>query len=260
MKKSILLLASFFVSAGFLGAQDAASIVRASRDRIQAATTVSQTRMVITSKGGGTRELLLAQVSKDGPRGKRTLIVFPAQNPSSVANTRFLTMENSGGADDRHIFLPSLGKVRRVASSEGSDSFMGTDLSYDDISSANRSADLDNHRILREENLGGSSCYVIESIPKDASYQYSKMIQWIGKDNGVTQKVELYDRRGNLVKILEVLELRNVQGRLSIISSKMSTIKAETSTTLQVTSLKYDDPVSEGVFTEYYLLNGRPQQ
>jgi outer membrane lipoprotein-sorting protein len=255
MKRLICLAAAALISATAVFAQDAAAIVQASRDRIEADTVSTRSRMVITARDGSTSERSLDQYSKDGPNGSRTVVVF--REPASVANTRFLTMENARGNDDQWIFLPSLGKVRRIASSEGSGSFMGTDMSYDDIASADRSADLDNHRILREETLNGNACHVIESVPKDSSYQYSKMIQWIDKATKVIHKVELYDRRGTLHKQLEILELRNVQGRLSPIVTKMSTLTAGTSTTIRVEILKYDDPVPDGVFTPAFLETGR---
>ncbi|MDR2185609.1 MAG: outer membrane lipoprotein-sorting protein [Treponema sp.] len=255
MKKLMCFAAAFLACAAAAFAQDAAALVQASRDRIKADTISSRSKMVIAAKDGSSSERVLDQYSKDGPNGGRAVIVF--REPAGVANTRFLTMENARGSNDQWIFLPSLGKVRRIASSEGSGSFMGTDMSYDDISSADRKADLDNHRILREETLNGNACHVIESIPKDSSYQYSKMIQWIDKATKVTHKVELYDRRGTMHKRLEILELRNVQERLSPIVTRMSTLTEGTSTTIRVEILKYDDPIPEGVFTPAFLETGR---
>ncbi|MCL2833482.1 MAG: outer membrane lipoprotein-sorting protein [Treponema sp.] len=235
---------------------DAASIVEKSRSRITADTISTRSKMVITAKNGTVTERLIDQYSKKDSKGNnRALIVF--QSPAAVQGTRFLTIENPGKDNDQWIFLPSLGKVRRIAASEGSGSFMGTDFSYDDISSADREADLDNHKLLREEKLNNNDCYVIESTPKDSSYQYSKMIQWIDKNNYVTYKIELYDKKGVQVKLLEILELQEVQGRLAFMVTKISTLAAGTSTSLNVQILKYDDPIPEGVFTTEYLETGR---
>jgi hypothetical protein len=243
---------------GSLHAQDAYGIVNASRNRIDAVTVSTRSRMVITARNGSTTERIIDQYSKDGRAGNnRTIIVFIS--PASVAGTRFLTIENPGAPDDRWIFLPSLGKVRRIAASEGSSSFMGTDFSYDDISSANRSADLDNHILLREEVLDGRPCYVIESRPKDASYQYSRMIQWIDKDTGINRKLELYDRRDTLVKTVRMDDIRETQGRLNPMMTTITTLAAGTSTTLYIDRLEYDRPIPEGAFTTSYLETGRPQ-
>lgn len=255
MKKITAVLFVALSLTAFLAAEDADAIVRAARDRIAADTVSTRSHMIITAKDGTTSERALDQYSSDGPKGNRTIIVF--QKPQSVAGTRFLTLENKGASDDRWIFLPSLGKVRRIASGEGSGSFMGTDLSYDDISSADREAGLDAHTLLREETLNGSACYVIESKPKDPAYQYSKMISWIEKGTKVARKIELYDKKGILIKLLEVQKVQDVQGRLTPMITRMSTINEKTSTTIMVDIIKYDDKIPEGVFTTDFLSTGR---
>lgn len=255
MRKLFFTLCAIIATASLSYAEDAASIVTASRDRISAKTVSSRSRMVITAKDGTTTERVLDQYSSDGPKGNRSMIVF--QKPASIAGTRFLTMENGDAAEDRWIFLPSLGKVRRIASSEGSGSFMGTDMSYDDISSANREASADSHAILREENLDGKDCYVIESKPNDSAYQYSRIVSWIEKDTKVSRKIELYDRKDVLAKLLEIQKVADVQGRLTSMVTKMSTLKDKTSTTIYVDIIKYDEKIPEGVFSTDYLSTGR---
>ncbi|MCL2139375.1 MAG: outer membrane lipoprotein-sorting protein [Treponema sp.] len=261
MKKNIMFLTLFVCMFANMYAQSAESIVSASRDRIKSDTVSTRSRMVIRAKNGSTSDRLIDQYSKKGPKGDRTVIIF--QEPRSVAGTRFLTMENPGSADDRWIFLPELGKIRRVAASEGSGSFMGTDFSYEDISSASRSISLDTHTLLREENLNGidgkasTQCYVIQSVPKDSSYQYSKMIQWITKDDNITVKIDLYDKKNALVKTIEMSGFKEIQGRLPATVTKMSTHAAGTSTTITMEIIKYDDPIPDRVFTTSFLETGK---
>jgi outer membrane lipoprotein-sorting protein len=250
---SALLLGAFFTI--YAQEQNADSIVRASRNRIKADTVSTRSRMVIRAKDGSLTERLIDNYSKDGPNGARTVIVF--QQPASVAGSRFLTMENKNAPDDRWIFLPNLGRVRRIAASEGSGSFMGTDFSYDDISATSRSADLDTHTLLREENSGGAVYYVIQSIPKDSSFQYSKMVQWIAKDTFIIMKIELYDKRDTLVKTVEMSGIQTVQERLTVIVTKITTHAAGTSTIITNEIVKYNDPIPEGVFTTSFLETGK---
>jgi negative regulator of sigma E activity len=132
-----------------------------------------------------------------------------------------------------------------------------TDFSYDDISSQDRNTDLDNHKIVREDKVNGKDCYVIESAPKDSGYQYSKMVQYIDKSNFVNYKVELYDKKGVLVKLLEILELKEIQGRLTPMVTKMSTLAEKTSTAINIEAIKYDGEIPEGVFTPDFLATGR---
>ncbi|MDR2923583.1 MAG: outer membrane lipoprotein-sorting protein [Treponema sp.] len=257
--KQIIALAVLLTGAGFLSAQDAAltadSIMNSVKNRIQSDTMSSRSRMVITAKDGTTSERVIDQYSKDGPNGGRTMIVF--QRPPNVAGTRFLTMDTARGDSDRWIFLPSLGKTRRIAASESGGSFMGTDFSYDDISLIGRDVSLDTHTLLREETLNGNPCYVIQSVPKDSSYQYSKSVAWIDKARYLTYKSEMYSRRGEMIKVMEMSEYKDVQGRLTPMQTKISTVGTGTSTTIYLEIIKYDDPIPEGVFTTAYLESGK---
>ena len=238
-------------------ASSAASIMDFARNRIKMVTMSTRSRMVITAKNGTTTERVIDQYSKDGPNGTRMIIVF--QRPANVAGTRFLTMDNTSGGTDQWIFLPSLGRVRRISASESGGSFMGTDFSYNDISSADRKISLDTHTLLREETLNGNPCYVIQSVPKDSSWTYSKTITWINKNNFVIYKSEMYNRRGELVKLMEMSAFSDVQGRITPMQTKISTLAAGTSTTIFLEIVKYDDPIPESVFTTAYLETGRTQ-
>jgi hypothetical protein len=84
------------------------------------------------------------------------------------------------------------------------------------------------------------------------------MVQWIDRENFVMHRIDLYDRRGVQVKVLEVLELREIQGRLAPTVTRMTTLAAGTSTTLNVIDIRYDAPIPEGVFTTNFLATGRP--
>lgn len=256
MKKLLFILAVLSLSAATVFAQSAEDIVRASRERIKADTVSTRSRMMITAKDGSVTERLLDQYTSKVSGTTKTVVVF--QKPASVAGTRFLTISNPGKIDDRWIFLPSLGKVRRIAAGEGSGSFMGTDMSYDDISSMDRDVSLDTYALLKDENLDGRPCWVIEAKPKDPGYQYSRMVGWIEKSTSISLKMELYDKKGVLVKVMEIQDTKDVQGKLTPVVTKMSTVQAKTSTTIYVDIIKYNDPIPASVFTERFLLTGRP--
>lgn len=258
MKRRIALVLALLSAAGMLWAQaqSAEEIMNHSRNRIEAKTVSTRARMVISAKDGSSTERLVDQYTSTENGIAKTMVIF--QKPASVAGTRFLTIENPGKAADQWIYLPSLGKVRRIAASEGSASFMGTDLSYDDVASADRKSDLDSYALLREESLDGKPCWVIEAKPKEGGYQYSRMVGWIEKATNISLKMELFDKKGALVKVMEMGGVKDFQGRLTPTITKMTSVQAKTSTTITIEILKYDDPIPAGVFTERFLLTGRP--
>jgi outer membrane lipoprotein-sorting protein len=249
-----VLVCTFMVSVP-VAAQDAAAIMKEARERNESGSMGSRDRMVVTAKNGSTKEMVIDQYSKDGPNGTRTMIVF--NSPAGQKGTRFLSMENSAGDTDQWIFLPSLGKSRRIASSESGGSFMGTDFSYDDMSMMSREADDDKHSIVREESLNNTACYVIQSIPRESDYQYSKTVSWVDKANSRIYKVELYDKKGTLVKLLEMSDFQDVQGRDTPKSTRIRTVAAGTSTAIYMDRIEYDMNIPEGVFSIANLETGR---
>jgi hypothetical protein len=82
------------------------------------------------------------------------------------------------------------------------------------------------------------------------------MVQWIGKDNKVSYKIELYDKKGVHVKTLEVLELKDIQGKLSPVKTRMTTIGGG-NTTINVEKLEYDKNIPESVFSLAFLATGK---
>ena len=260
MKRVVLFAATLTALVFSLNAQDAASIMERAKSRNDAPVMSSRSRMVITAKNGSTTERVMDQYAKKDAQGNdRSVIVF--QSPATVRGTRFLMVDSVSGDTDQWIFLPGLGKVRRIASSESGGSFMGSDFSYDDMSMMSRDIDEDTHTILREETItvdGGSVlCYVIQSVPKDSDFPYSKTISWIEKSNYRIYKTELYNKRGTVEKLMEMSGYRDIQGHDTATQTKVSTVAAGTSTTLYVDIIKYDDPIPEGVFTTAYLETGR---
>ncbi len=251
----LLICGSFCLYAQDTTAQ-ASAIIESARNRAASETISTRSRLVITAKDGSTSERVIDQFSKDDAAGNaRTVIIF--QRPASVAGTRFLTIDNSSGGSDRWIFLPALGRIRRIAASESGGSFMGTDFSYDDVSTNDRNVSLDVHNIIGEEPLNGRVCYMIQSVSKDSGYQYSKTINWIDKESRLIYKSDLYDRRGTLIKVLEMSNFQEVQGRLTPMQTKVSTLASGTSTTINMDIIRYDDPLPESIFTTQYLETGR---
>ncbi|MDR3301609.1 MAG: outer membrane lipoprotein-sorting protein [Spirochaetaceae bacterium] len=256
MKRFTLFVLSAALCAGSVFAQDTVGVMQKVKDRNQVQTLSSRSRMVSTAKKGSTTERTMDQYAKDDANGNsRAVMVF--QSPATVKGTRFLTMDNAAGKSDQWIFLPSLGKVRRIASSESGGSFMGSDFSYDDMTMMDREVALDTHTILREETLDGAACYVMQSVPKDGSFQYLKIITWVDKSNYRVYKRELFNKRGAVEKTIEMSGYKDVQGHDAATQTKISTLSAGTSTTIYMDIIKYDEPIPEGVFTTVYIETGR---
>lgn len=228
-------------------------IVDKMRDANDHPTVQARIAATIEEKGGAVSERLIDQFSVTEKDLTKAVAVF--QKPASVQGTRFLMVENVGRADDRWIYLPALKKVRRIASSEGGSSFIG-EISYDDMSVGNREA---KNTLLKEDTVDGEAVYVVESVVIDPTdSQYSKTITSVSKEKWLPVKVEMFDKQGALLKVLDTLEFRQVQGTWAVGKLKMSNVQNGNTTTLAFQILDYTKAIPAGVFTTKFLETGRP--
>lgn len=238
-------------------AQTADEIIEKSKNISSAKTTMIQMVITTKDKAGASTEMAVEQYGVDEKGVSKSVIEF--KKPANIAGTRFLVIEVPGGEEDRKIWLPELGKVRRIGASEGGGSFMGTDFTYDDISSTARETNRDTHTIAGEETLGGKACWVIESVPKKTGDgQYSRSKRWIAKDGFLTLKTEAYDKAGKLLKVIDIGEYQTVNGYLTPMDTTVKNVQEGTSTAMVMKKVIYDKAIPAGVFTEKYLKTGRP--
>ena len=129
------------------------------------------TRMVLTNAKGKTRTNVMVSKSLDG--NKKQIIWF--LEPKDDKGVAFLKIEHSDKDDEMRMWLPAFKKIRRISSKKKGDSFMGSDLSYEDLS--NRDLGKNDYKRMDDDTRNGVDCYVIEISPKkEAKSSYSKHI------------------------------------------------------------------------------------
>ena len=87
-------------------------------------------QMVLIDKRGQQRVRRIATFKKD--KGEDTLRLMFFLTPADVKDTAFLTYDydDPDRDDDQWLYLPALRKTKRIATSDKSGSFMGSDLNY----------------------------------------------------------------------------------------------------------------------------------
>ena len=158
----------------------------------------NKTKMILTNSKGKSRTN--AMISKSMAGNKKQLIWF--LEPKDDKGVAFFKIEHDDKDDEMRMWLPAFKKVRRISSKKKGDAFMGSDLSYEDLSS--RNLDENEYNRLDDEIVNGKDCYVLEITPgKEANSSYSKHVSWIEKSSLVGVKEESYDKRGRLKKVKE---------------------------------------------------------
>jgi len=210
--------------------------------------------MSLINSRGDERVRTIKQFTKDFSAMEKKIMFF--KTPADVRNTSFMnwSYDDENKADDQWIYLPALKKIKRISSDSKSDYFMGSDFTYDDL--GDRHPSQDTHKLIGEEMINGENCYVVESIPKDEDYMYSKTMTWIIKDKWIGLKKDFYDEDKDLLKTLTVKKFEKISGYWTILSTEMHNVQKNHTTRMQLDNVKIDTGIADNQFTERMMRRG----
>ena len=213
--------------------------------------------MVIEDKSGRKRERALNVRSLNFQEGTRSLMKFSA--PADVKNTGLLSIDYDDGAkdDDQWLYLPSLRKSTRIASTQKSGSFMGTDFSYADMTKADPK-DYDYKIIKQSVAVSGRDCWLLEARPKTEKAAretgYLKTNIWVDKERMIVLQTKAWVKAGKRLKYLKFEDIRMIDGIWVIHKLSAQTRKGkgiESTTVMIYSDLRLNDTtVSEQDFSQ----------
>ena len=210
--------------------------------------------MTIENSRGNQRVREIKQFVKSVKNGEKKIMFF--LSPADVKNTSFMTWsyDEKGKSDDQWIYLPALKKVKRISSDSKGDYFMGSDFTYDDL--GDRHPMDDTHTILREEVVNGEETIVIESVPKNEEYMYSRTVTWVIKDTWIGLKKEFYDEDDELLKILTVEGQKSFGDVIILTKVKMNNVQRNQFTIMEFSDVQIDTGIPNNKFTERMMKRG----
>jgi outer membrane lipoprotein-sorting protein len=169
--------------------------------------------------------------------GDKSLTIF--ENPSDVSGTIFLSHSMIMEPDLQWIYLPALKRVKRISSRNKSGPFMGSEFAYEDMSSFE--LDKFKFKLLDNEILNGVKNYILELTPTDEFSGYSKQKIWVDTDKFRIHKIEFYDKKNSLLKILEMSEYKEFKNEFwRPMLSRMKNVQTNKQTNLTIESIKFD--------------------
>ncbi|MCW8916645.1 MAG: outer membrane lipoprotein-sorting protein [Magnetovibrio sp.] len=228
-------------------------------DRDDGDNRISEMRMILIDKNKNQRVRHMKSFDKDlitdkGGEDRRRIMFF--LSPADVKDTGFLTYDYDAYEkdDDQWLFLPALKKTKRIASTDKSGSFMGSDFNYSDMT--RRNLDAYDFKILKEEKVRNHKTWVIESLPKTQDQidetGYKKSVVFVRQDNFVVVRGVHWTDIGNKLKYLDVSGLEKIDGIWTVTRMTMTTKKnkvIEHSTELSFIGTKYNQNLDDNLFT-----------
>ena len=160
----------------------------------------SEMRMILRNKHGkeSVRQMRMKVLEVEGD-GDKSLTVF--DNPRDVKGTAFLNYTHKVGDDDQWLYLPALKRVKRISSRNKSGSFVGSEFSYEDISS--QEVEKYTYKWIRDENYEGQQCFVVDHYPVDKKNSgYMRQVVWTDKKEYRPLKIEFFDKKNSHLKTL----------------------------------------------------------
>lgn len=220
----------------------------------------AELRMRLFDRHGRVRERVMMLLALRGSAGKgdRTLVRF--SYPNDIKNTGFLVWEHPDADDERFLYLPALGRVRRIAGQEKQESFVGSDLSYEDIGGRDVAeytyAFADANATWTAADGAKHPAWALESRAKDKNADYPRSISLVRKDNFVIVHADIFNARNERVKVFDVKKLERVDGIWTVLSLVVANERDNTRTELETTAIRYNVGLSENDFTRRQLEQG----
>ncbi len=207
--RSITVILVMMASFSILNAQDKGYEIMKKNDELkEAKDATSDITLVLVNKNGNKKQRKMKLYSKKRKEGYDSF--FEILSPADVEGMRFLTLARKGD-DEQRMYLPALGKSRKISGSSKDGKFLGSDLYFYDL----EDHDFDDftYKFIKEEVWEGHEYYVVESYPKDKKAPYSKAVDWVRKDDYFVYKEEMYGKKqGRHIKTLLVKEVAVIDG------------------------------------------------
>lgn len=235
-------------------------IMKKVQDRDLGDNSSANMEMLLIDRHGKQRSRKLKVFSKDTDKIEYRLLFF--LQPADVSGTGFLTFDyNDDKEDDQWLYLPALKKTKRIAVSDRSGSFMGSDFSYADM--IERKLEDYRYKVLKETELAGKKVWLIESIPVSSKVVkesgYNKSILFVRQDNYVVIRSVNWVEKKKRLKYFDVKKLEKIDGIWVPTEMHMTSKKGkytEHKTILLQSQVKFNQKLDADLFSKRRLEKG----
>ncbi|MDP7428440.1 MAG: outer membrane lipoprotein-sorting protein [Alphaproteobacteria bacterium] len=210
--------------------------------------------MILIDKNNNRRVREMTLFAKDVGRDTRRLVFF--LSPANVKNTGFLTYDYDSGDrdDDQWLYLPALRKTKRIASSDKSAAFMGSDFSYADMT--RRLISEWKFKILKQAEVRGKPVWLIEALPASdlirKRYGYDKSVVFVRQDLFMVVRAVHWLSKGGKLKYVDLKTIEKIDDIWTATEIAVKTVKARKTlhrTILRFHDVKYNQAVDTDLFT-----------
>lgn len=129
---------------------------------------------------------------------------------SHKRGTTFLTIETGGPENDQYLFIPSLGRPRKIAASDRQNDFEDTDFTHEDL--GGRNIDDYAYRRRKDTATAGGQAYKAAAMAKDPSARFPKHIALVDAKSLIPVQITVYGKDNAIQKVLAAGDIREIGG------------------------------------------------
>jgi len=237
-----ILGATAFLHSSFTTVLDpsAYQIIKEAQDRMTGKTSIAEMTITI-QRPKWKREMSLKTWTK-GDDKSISLVTAPARDKGTV----FLRV-----GKEVWNWVPTVERVIKLPPSMMSQSWMGTDLTNDDLVNQTDLKEDFTHTLLGKKTVGDRMCYQVQSVPKEsAAVVWGKIVTWIDVTDYIQMKTEFYDEDDFLINTFNAHNIKVMGGKK--VASKFEIVPEEkpgNKTIMEYKSLKFDELIADDIFT-----------
>ncbi|MCB0478546.1 MAG: outer membrane lipoprotein-sorting protein [Crocinitomicaceae bacterium] len=229
--------------------EDLKEIIRKAENRMEGESSIASMKITIV-RPKYTRDMTL----KAWTKGDDYSLMY-IMTPSRDQGTTYLKRSK-----EIWYYLPSVERNIKMPPSMMSQSWMGTDMSNDDLVKRTSMANDFTHKLLGSETIDGHDCHKIQLIPKEsADVIWGKIEIWVDKKLYNIMKQKSYDEDMELVNTMNASNVKMMGGEE--IPTKMEIVPADKpnqKTVMTYLSIQFNVDIPDHYFTTQYMTKVKP--
>lgn len=242
IKTTLIVLLAVYLSP--TTAQNAIEIITKSDEIVRGKTSYAEVK--ISSIRPKWSKDMKMKIWSQGTDYSVSLVTSPAKEKGSVFLKRKTEVWN---------YVPSIERTIKLPPSMMMQSWMGTDMTNDDLVKQSSIVVDYTHKIMGSEAVIDLDCWKLELIPKeDAAVVWGKIIIWVDKANYMQLKIEFYDEDEFLVNLLLASNPKKFGKKtLPSLIEYIPVDKEGHKTVIEYLKWDFDIDISDSYFTSRYM-------
>ncbi|NME70657.1 outer membrane lipoprotein-sorting protein [Flammeovirga aprica] len=221
-------------------AQDPVEMLQKIDENMYSSTKITKSKMIVYGKRKN-KEIVMEAYSR-GTKDTFSEYLSPAREKG----TKMLKLD-----DKLWIYSPSSDRTIQISGHMLRQSVNGSDMSYEDMMQEKKMVDMYTPTIKGEEQMNGEDCYILQLDAKVDDISYPKVKMWVEKKNYVPMRQDLFAKSGQLLKTINMEDVRPVNGRFYPFKMNYKDVlKDGKGTDFIVIEMQDNVPISDNVFNK----------